>query len=88
VNAILHAVIFKMEASGYIAFSKHFAITCIGASLAIAFLKDLHPIFLAFYSEGRKQYLRRDLAFVSYDASIRLDCYDMSCGCQLTDSAA
>jgi hypothetical protein len=78
-----------MKASGYFAVAKHFAVACIGASLAITFLKNLEPIFLAFYPEGRDhQYLRGDVAFVFYDAPIRFDRYKVSRGCQLTDSAA
>jgi hypothetical protein len=82
VNAIFDAVIFKRgKARGYFAVPKYFATACIGASHAIAFVKYLHAIFLAFHSQRRQnRYLRSNDAFVSYDASVRLDCYEMSRG--------
>ena len=81
VNTILDAVIFKRgKARGYFAIPKHFAIACVGASVAIAFLNDLDAIFLAFQSQReqkRYRYLRGGNAFVSYNASVRLVCYDV-----------
>ena len=81
VNTILDAVIFKRgKARGYFAIPKHFAIACVGASVAIAFLNDLDAIFLAFQSQReqkRYRYLRGGNAFVSYNASVRLICYDV-----------
>jgi hypothetical protein len=83
VNAIFHAVILKREeaTSGYFAFPKHSTSACIGASPAKpTFLKDLYAIFLAFKSDRRNLYLRSDDAFVSYNAPVRLDCYELSRG--------
>jgi hypothetical protein len=82
VNAVFHAVIFKRgKARGYFAVPKYFAIACVGASHPIAFVKDLYAIFLAFQSNRRQnRYLRSNNAFVSYDASVRLDCYEVARG--------